>query len=133
MEISLYPLPTPTTGKIKHTGILYKFLPFQVISTFSMLKVMFCFPLWLPLLTKRITFKHVKYMNPFIIARLQRKRKKSSENPHSGSQVLGLIFGVSCLTRVPGRIYEIGPGPHVLGPRSPSRRCAPGLRSRVPP
>ena len=57
--------------------------------------------------------KHTKYMNSFIITRLQRKLRKFSENPLSGSWVSGPTF------RVPGPTYEIGPGswvsPTVLG------------------
>ena len=41
--------------------------------------------------------KWIKYINSFIIAKFQRKLRKFSENPLSGSQVLGSMFRVSVL------------------------------------
>ena len=72
-------------------------------------------------------------MNSFIIARLQRKLTKFSENPFSGSRVSGPTFRVPGFGshlcdgfRVSDPTYEMGPKSRVSGPtNSPGSRTPP--------
>ena len=71
--------------------------------------------------------KCIKYINSFIMAKFQRKLRKFSENPLSGSQVLGPTFRVSGF-----RFLAPWPKSHLwdqTGPRSRVLLTALGLGS----
>ena len=119
----------PTTGRyqtyLPNTYKLSSSVQISVIASnvhVQFVEVQFNCPFSLSLMTKLFTFKRIKHINLFIIARL--KRKLHFQGP--GSRVQHILWISSLVSHLVSSLVS-------LGSWVPPMRWVPGLVCRVPP